>query len=171
MSNEPADLKPRGRRGIPVATAQFLAIALGTLAGCGFPHDPDATCERVAGGTLRAGITENPPWTELTGNKPAGHEVDLLERFAERIKARIEWVPGAESRLFEALGRRELDVVIGGITADTPWASHIGMTQPYTRRDGRDHVMAVPSGENRWLLELDRFLQDQATVAARGEAP
>jgi ABC-type amino acid transport substrate-binding protein len=133
--------------------------------GCDVPRDPEGTYSRAAGGMLRVGIVHHPPWTQLNGESPSGIEVTLLRQFAESIDAEIEWTRDSESQLFEQLQGGRLDVVVGGIQDDTPWSKHVALTQPFFSMQDEKHVMAVRQGENRWLLELDRFLQSQ-----RGEA-
>jgi ABC-type amino acid transport substrate-binding protein len=137
--------------------------ALVFLVGCGMPYDPGGTLDRVRGGTLRAGVSVNEPWTRLEGGQPAGVEVTLLREFADGLGARVEWVVKSESELMQALERRELDVVVGGLTYDTPWKERVGLTGSYLTADGPrgrrvEHVMAVPPGENGWLLSLEKFL-------------
>ncbi len=97
----------------------------------------------------------------------AGVEPNLLSEFAGQRDAKIAWTADAESDLLRALEHRQLDIVIGGLTNSTPWSKHVALTQPYLTLDGEEHVMAVPQGENRWLLELDRFLQNHRTEALR----
>ena len=60
-----------------------------------------------------------------------GIEARLVRSWATRLGARIEWVEGAETSLIEALRFRQLDLVIGGLTDDTPWRSRVGMSQPF----------------------------------------
>jgi polar amino acid transport system substrate-binding protein len=213
-------------------TTSFLTALL--LTACGIPRDTEGTLERVQGATVRVGITENPPWTELSDGSPAGVEVDLMEAFAETLPAQVEWFDGSQADLLSALEKRELDVVVGGFTADDPWAQMVTFTQPYaeistligappgqrapeeidgvrvaTERghetaalveetggipvevDGlsaarglvaaeewelealgmvptevelhrAQHVLAVPLGENAWLVRLERFLSARA---------
>ncbi len=161
------------------------ALVLGfmlCLAGCNMPRDPEGSFERIQGGVLRAGITANQPWTSVAGEtstdseppdpepasfQPTGIEVELLQQFAREIDARIEWTHGSESELFDGLERGSLDVVIGGLKDDTPWSSKVALTQPYLALQGDKHVMAVRQGENRWLLELDKFLQRHRGEAVR----
>jgi len=130
-----------------------LVLALVT-AGCGLPRDVDGTLDRVRGGALRAGVTDNPPWTEAGDGEPAGAEVELVERFADGLGARVEWRRGSESALMTALGNGELDVVVGGFEEQSPWVEHASLTLPYV--DG--HVWALPLGENAWQVEVERFL-------------
>ena len=149
----------------------FLLLAgLLFLAGCGtsYPADPEGTLDRVRGGTLRVGASPNGDWVRLPAGSAGaarveGKEAELVQRFAERLGADIEWVTGTEQVLADELKHGELDLVIGGLDDKTPWSTHAGLTRPYTEsRDSRGslhkHVMLVPLGENAFLLELDRFL-------------
>ena len=113
-------------------------------AGCGIPRDPEGTLERVRGGTLRAGITASAPWTTLEGGRPGGVEVELVERFAGELGARVEWVDGSEADLIAALEMRELDLVVCGLTADTPWQARAAITRSYATTRV---VVAVPSSQ------------------------
>lgn len=108
---------------------------------------------------VRVGIAEAQPWTQVVDGRPHGIEVDLVRAFAAQLAADIEWVVGPESELLEALHRRELDLVAAGLKASTPWSRKVALTRPYLTVDGAEHVLAVPQGENRWLLELERFLE------------
>ena len=145
----------------------LLATVVTTLfAGCGvsIPTDPEGTLERVSGGTLRVGVSPNPPWTVTSGNaQPTGSEVDLVTEFAASLPAQVQWTVGGEEPLIKALERGELDLVIGGLTSDTPWTEHAGVTKPYgeaTDPAGErvELVMAAPPGENAFLLRLEKFL-------------
>ncbi len=180
---------------------------------------------------MRVGITANPPWTAAEG--PSGVEVELAEELARSLDARIEWVDGGHAELLTALEHREVDLAIGGFTADDPWSKEVTFTQPYftvrtmvgiapgalppkdltgvrvtveadseavhvvTQNDGvpvevesleeaeppvvaeeweiralglqptdvildeAQHVMAVPLGENAWLVQIERFLRSR----------
>ena len=124
-----------------LAAAVLVAVA---AAGCGIPRDPESTLDRVRGGTLRAGITAREPWTTLEGGRPGGVEVELVERFAGELGARVEWVDGSEADLMAALEVRELDLVVGGLTADTPWQAKAAITRSYATRV----VVAVPASQS-----------------------
>jgi polar amino acid transport system substrate-binding protein len=166
----------------------FAALLVPLLAGCGLeiPTDPEGTLDRVSGGTLRAGISHNPPWTETgtgptstgpepagtgttpagTGIAPGGTEAELVRAFAAEHNARIEWVSGGESNLVRQLERGELDLVVGGLTKDSPWSKHAALTRPYletsnAQGDREQHVMAARMGENAFLVELERFLSEE----------
>jgi polar amino acid transport system substrate-binding protein len=152
------------------STHQFLVagVALSLLTGCGMsvPADPEATLETVRGDTLRVGVSPNPPWTDLREDAdPAGTEPALVERFASSLDADIEWTEGGEETLVTKLERGQLDLVIGGLTDQSPWVDKAALTVPYTEvRDdegkAEKHVMAARLGENAFLVELETFLLD-----------
>jgi polar amino acid transport system substrate-binding protein len=137
----PAAARP-SRPGHVVLVAAALTAVL--VAGCGIPRDPESTLDRVRGGVLRAGITASEPWTTLEGGRPGGVEVELVERFAAELGARVEWVDGSEADLIGALELRELDLVVGGLTADTPWQAKAAITRSYATTRV---VVAVPSSQ------------------------
>jgi polar amino acid transport system substrate-binding protein len=126
------------------AVLAVVAVAAVLAAGCGIPRDPESTLDRVRGGTLRAGITVSEPWTTLEGGRPGGVEVELVERFATELGARVEWVDGSEADLIGALEVRELDLVVGGLTADTPWQAKAAITRWYATTRV---VVAVPTSQ------------------------
>ncbi len=137
----PAAARP-SRPGHVVLVAAALTAVL--VAGCGIPRDPESTLDRVRDGVLRAGITASEPWTTLEGGRPGGVEVELVERFAAELGARVEWVDGSEADLIGALELRELDLVVGGLTADTPWQAKAAITRSYATTRV---VVAVPSSQ------------------------
>lgn len=162
----------------PVVRAAPLLSAFAILivtSGCGMPHDPEQTYRRVAGRTVRVGVCEHPPFTVLEEGKLTGIEVNLIQGFARQLNAAVRWHRGAEGPLIEALGQGKLDVVIGGLKESSPWSSHAGATQPYAEAGGEKYVMFVRQGENRWLLELDKYLHtrkgDAQAQLARSTAP
>ena len=114
----------------PLATAAVFGLAV-VLAGCALPRDPEGTLNRVEGGTLRVGLTEAEPWTRLEGGRPEGVEVALVRAFARELSAEVEWTPGSEAELVGALAARELDLVVGGLTRDTPWTEEVALTRAY----------------------------------------
>ncbi|MCU1431592.1 MAG: extracellular solute-binding protein family 3 [Actinotalea sp.] len=156
-----------------MATTTASVVLLSGLAGCGvtIPADPDGTLDRVRGGVLRVGVSENPPWTVLPGSggdgaPPTGTEPALVLAFAEQQGAEVEWTLGGEEPLVAALAEGELDLVVGGLTSASPWASHAALTVPYVTVSGSDgspepHAMATAMGENAFLGELERFLLAQ----------
>lgn len=128
------------------------------LSGCGLqvPTDPEGTLERVEGGELRVGLAADSEREEV-----------LVEGFAEELDAAVSWREGGEEQLMTALEDGELDLVIGGLSDQTPWSTHAAITRPYAESvDGRGrtvrHVMAAPLGENAFLVELETYLEQAA---------
>ena len=137
------------------------ALALVLITACGLPKDADGALDNVRNGTLRVGIAENPPWVVVNGAEVSGVEPQLVADLARALNSRVKNVYGSETLLLEGLHRRELDVVIGGFTADSPWKRDVAFTKPYHEdRNKRQHVLALPPGENAWLMEVEKFLHD-----------
>lgn len=92
---------------------------------------------------MRVGLVENAPWVRHGQGDPSGAEVQLVRDFATSLGAAPEWFWGGEQQHLEALERFELDLVIGGLDASTPWAQKIGLTrQYYTERI----LVGIPAG-------------------------
>jgi polar amino acid transport system substrate-binding protein len=148
-----------------------LVLAGAVLGGCGvtIPTDPDGTLDRVRDGVLRVGVSVDPPWTELgrsDAQAPTGIEPDLVAAFAASLDADVDWTTGGEASLIRELESGKLDVVVGGLTAESPWTDHAALTRPYVTVSGpggepEPHVMAVVMGENAFLVELERYLSTQ----------
>lgn len=149
-------------------------MVLASLAACDLPADTAGTLDRVRDGTLRVGLSRNPPWVEVADGAARGIEAELLEGFARTLNARVVWTEGSEAALVDALEQRSLDLAIAGFASDSPWGDRVGFTQPYASArapaSGRreDHVIAVMPGENALALALDRYLQESrpAVIAA-----
>src|SRR5699024_5093876 len=139
------------------SVAQYIVlcgVVLG-LVGCGghYPADPEGTLNRVSGGTIRAGVSHDPPWSDITtgGNTeedPGGIEAGLLDNYAASTGAELEWRAGGEEALVGLLAERELDVVVGGPTGQSPWESDAAITASYAESKGiagstDKHVMAA----------------------------
>ena len=149
----------------------LVAVLVG-LVGCSghYPADPDGTLDRVSGGTLRVGISHQPPWVDTGGEgnseqDPGGIEAQLIQDYAQSINAEVEWHAGGEEQLITLLSQSELDIVIGGLTDSSPWESDAAMTTSYAESIGVDgstakHVVAVPMGENAFMTSLESFLLD-----------
>ena len=118
-----------------MAAATVAAVALAAaLSGCEVPQDPDGTLDRVRDGTMRVGVTESDPWVDVADpNRPRGVEPTIVRRFAATLDADIEWVDGSEEELMGALKEGQLDLVVGGLTTQTPWKKEAALTRPYLR--------------------------------------
>ncbi len=148
--------------------ALLLGAVLFLLQSCDdYPRDPEGTLDRVRGGTLRAGIVENPPWALRDGEEPEGIEVRLVERLAQSLDARVERSEASGPRAYEELVARRLYIRGGGLTEGDPWLATLGVTRPYIA--GRNHVVVVPSGENAWLIFVDRFFSRNGPKAVAAE--
>jgi len=109
----------------------FIVINLLLTACSDLPRDPKQTLQHIEGNQIRVGLVENPPWVIRTNGEPAGAEVELVKNLAQELNATPVWFWGSEQKHLEALKNYELDLVIGGITSDTPWSKEIGLTSPY----------------------------------------
>jgi ABC-type amino acid transport substrate-binding protein len=135
-----------------------LALSLLFL-GCGIPRDSDGALKRIQNGTLRVGVADDPPWVVVQDTSVSGIEPTLVTELARQLNARVETVHGSETRLLEGLHRRELDIVIGGFTQDSPWKRDVAFTRSYhDDKDGRKHVFALAPGENGLLMRVEQFL-------------
>lgn len=155
---------PGSRRGFLLLAGSCALLVSGCSA---FPRDSQGSLERATGGTLVVGASENAPWVELgPDGAPLGIEVDLVQRYAARIDASIHWEIAAMSDLATMTKNNELDLVIGGLTADTPWSDKISPTRPYQESHGPDGstekmVIGVRPGENALQVSLERFLAEE----------
>src|SRR4051794_20819711 len=110
-----------------------LSLIVALAGGCGsLPRDPKKTLERVRQQKhVKVGLVENPPWVVRSGSEPGGAESELIREFAASLGATPDWFWGGEQAHLEALERYELDLVAGGLDANTPWAKKVGFTRPY----------------------------------------
>jgi ABC-type amino acid transport substrate-binding protein len=144
-----------------ISNTRTSLLAFFLVAACGLPKDADGALDKIRNGTLRVGIAQNPPWVVVTGAEVSGIEPQLVADLARQLNSRVKNVYGSETLLLEGLHRRELDVVIGGFTADSPWKRDVALTKPYHEdRNKRQHVLALPPGENAWLMQVEKFLHD-----------
>src|SRR3954464_6014714 len=134
-------------------------LAVVVAIACGLPKDADGALDRIKDGTLRVGIAANPPWVVVNGADVSGIEPVLTAELARELNSHVKTVHGSESLLLESLHRRELDLVVGGFTDDSPWKRDIAFTKPYHQdRQKRNHVLALPPGENAWLMRVESYL-------------
>src|SRR6476620_7058042 len=128
--------------GVALVSRKVVFVAIcATAAGCaGLPRDPEETLDRVRGGKLRVGLVEHPPWVVRTAGEPAGVEPELVRRLAAELGATPEWHWGGEEQL-EALEHYHLDLLVGGITKNTPWKNRIGLAGPYHEDRGGEKTL------------------------------
>lgn len=148
----------------------LVAVAALTLVGCtssGYPADPEGTLDEVSGSTLRVGIVHHPPHVDTSGPAPSGTEVELIEGFADRIDADIEWTVTGEEAVMTAIQDGDLHLGAGGFTTDTPWSTHAAITRSYAEHAAPDgtvteFVLAAPMGENQFLTTLEAYLDESS---------
>jgi polar amino acid transport system substrate-binding protein len=142
--------------GIPGGAARWLAAVAAAslgLGACQFPADTHGTLDRVRDGRLRVGVTPADPFVVLAdGKEPQGVEVELVKRFARRLGARVDWIPGSESELVAALHGRQLDIVIAGLTRRSAWQNEVTLTRPYLNTQW---VIGAPDEETARELSED----------------
>ncbi len=149
-----------------VTAAAVSLVLLGLFtSGCGLriPADPGGTLSEVSGGVLRVGVSPEPGLVTVTDRGPSGPLVELVEGFAERAQAEIEWSVHSEERLVGMLESDAIDLAIGGFTEHTPWADRAGVSRGYPGITGADGpvVVLVQLGENEFLTELETFLDEE----------
>ena len=111
------------------------AILISTLAAflqhIHFPKDAEKTLDKVSNGTIRVGFTHAEPWVYPSATGAQGIEAAIVTSFAKTLNAKVDWVEGTEEQLYNALKRNEINILIGGITDQTPWKKKVGLTKPY----------------------------------------
>lgn len=147
-----------------LVTAAALTAVLALTTGCGLtvPTDPQGTLDRVTGGELRVGVSAEPGLADAASDPPRGALPDLVTRFADALDATPAWETASEETLVTMLEQGRLDLAIGGFTGATPWSERVGTTRSYSLGGAEDVVLLTPPGENAFLSELERFLDEEA---------
>jgi len=111
------------------------AVLIGALAASGcsdFPKDNAETLKQLqAGREMKVGVTHNPPWTVVAEGRIEGVEPALVTQWAQSLGTRARFVTGPADDLVEALYKRELDVLVMGLTDKTPHSGKLALSQPY----------------------------------------
>lgn len=123
--------------------AILFLVTLLILSGCRYPTDTEHSLERIRGGVLNVGVTENPPWVMRSDNGPTGLEPEIIAELAEELGAEVRWHWGGESVLLQALEARQLDLVIGGLTKNSRLTKLASPTKPY---HNSLHTVGYPEG-------------------------
>ena len=206
------------------------ALCAATAQALDYPRDPGGTLEAVErSGTIRAAVSEDPPWSALGDDAPGGVEARLISSFAAELGVTVTWHEMSQLRALDAIERGAIDVAIGGFDRVTV-SAHTGVAPSYVyfrerfivaaardapipegidglvvfappdlflaqalRQRGAipvetressvyevtpawqaplrgfvatdvelyttEHVIAVPQGENAWLMRLERYLR------------
>jgi polar amino acid transport system substrate-binding protein len=149
-------------------------LVLVALAACGLPRDASGTLSRVRGGTMRVGVVIDTPWTTDSATEVGGIEGALARVLARQLGARIEWVRAQPEELLQSAHDRELDLVIGGFTASTPWKKQLALTRPYYV--DTEFVAGPPGGAPPSTIERSSIAVRQgdpasATIRKQGGQP
>ena len=153
---------------MPALRRLLLALGLAaTLVACSdYPRDPERTLQRIEGGALYVGVSQDPPFVHGGGTAVRGREAALVRELARTHDARMVWIHGGHDDLMRRLETFQLDLVIGGHDRDSPWRRRVASSRPYRIADGHgrviERVAALPPGENRWLLAFDRHARGAA---------
>jgi hypothetical protein len=119
------------------------------------PRDPEDTSGEVAGGVLRVG------W--IAGVEPSEIERAAIAEIAAGLEATVETAAGPVHRLIADLEDGKLHIVAGALPEKTPFAQQVGLTNPVgevvLRGEAQPAVMAIRSGENRFLLLVNEAIE------------
>ncbi len=161
-------------RPLLVACHVAVAILLFAVTGCDrFPQDPEKTLSQVRGGQMHVGVVSDPPFVQLDpGRPPHGREIAMLQAWADSLHARIVWEHGGHADLLEALEEYKLQAVVGGNSKRSPWKGRVALSKPYHLQadDGSygSRVLALPPGENAWLMNFESFVHGRSAEAILG---
>jgi polar amino acid transport system substrate-binding protein len=147
------------RAGAVLASSLLLLVA-----GCGLPKDPDGTLEKVSGGELRVGV--------VPGNERAAAEDGrIVDALAQALRSRPVFQHADAHHLFHELEEGRLDLIVGGLPTDTPFFDKAGLTRkagPLMQPGStQDRVLAVPAGENGFLIAVNRAIEQAKSGADR----
>ena len=161
-------LRARSRRTWRRRSGLLAALAGATLAltSCTItvPSDPNGTLDAARHGELRVGLSAEPGLIDVSSEEPRGPLVDLAEGFADSIDAQTDWTVGSEETLVAQLEAGDLDLVMGGMTSDSPWLDRAAMSRGYAHvegADGRELVVLVPLGENAMLTAVEMYFDKE----------
>lgn len=133
-----------------------------SISGCGvyIPADPQGTTDSVRGSILRVGVALEPGLIEMESGTPTGPLADLTIGFAEHLDATPKWTVRGEESLVTLLEAGTIDLAVGGFTEQTPWSDRAGVSRGYVLdpESERQTVFLVPLGENRFLSQLEIYL-------------
>ncbi|WP_052003189.1 transporter substrate-binding domain-containing protein [Microvirga sp. BSC39] len=125
---------------------RIAAILIGLLAtgGCSdFPKDNAETLKQLrAGREMKVGVAHNPPWTVVADGRIDGVEPALVTQWAQSLGTKARVITGPADDLVEALYRRELDVLVMGLTDKTPHSGQLALSQPYL--EVKTHIGVAP---------------------------
>jgi len=80
---------------------------------------------------MRVGFVVDTPWVTDSAGGAGGFEPALVRALASDLGATVRWTRGQQSNLLQTLSKRELDLVVGGLAATSPWKQQVALTRPY----------------------------------------
>jgi ABC-type amino acid transport substrate-binding protein len=130
----------------------LLALAaLGLSACANFPTDPDSTLDRVRSShVFRVGIIAG-GW--------AGPQQAFLAGLSKATGARPQLFVGPAELVLTDLEAGKLDLVLGAVAPDSPWAAEVSFLQPIGEQPGERRLLLIPmakNGENAWIMLVER---------------
>src|SRR4051812_6615567 len=165
--------------------AATLLTSLLVVVACDLPRDADGTVDRIRNGTMHVGYVADTPWVTDSAQQAGGVEGAIARTLARQLNASIVWHSAPSSTLLESLNQRELDLVLGDLSAKSPWKQQVALTRPFftdtievpgppNNRQPvhrmQQLVLAVPPGENAWLTRVEQLIyqqRDQIAALAR----
>lgn len=139
----------------------LLPVFFFLLTACNdFPKDPGNTLENVKNGRLRVGIAESGKWASFCNGEPQGIEVELIQQFAESLRATPEWIPATQDELIRLLEADEIDIAIGGFVRKSPFETFAGWTRPY-------HIEEIKVGAPPGIA-LPENIKDRRILVKKG---
>jgi hypothetical protein len=125
---------------------RIAAILIGVLSagGCSdFPKDNTETLKQLrAGREMKVGVAHNPPWTVIADGRVEGVEPALVAQWAQSLGTKARVITGPADALVEALYKRDLDVLVMGLTDATPHSGKLALSQPYL--EVKTHIGVAP---------------------------
>ena len=125
---------------------KIAAVLIGALAagGCSdFPKDNAETLKQLqAGREMKVGVAHNPPWTVAAEGRIEGVEPALVTQWAQSLGTKARFITAPADDLVEALYKRELDVLVMGLTDETPHSGKLALSQPYL--EVKTHIGVAP---------------------------
>lgn len=128
------------------------------MSGGAFPKDPGNTLQRVENGILRVGISNNPPFTNVSNNNYSGIEVEIVRMYTNSKNAEIEWKTDSLQDLVTEMKNSNLDIIIAGLDRDSFIRKELAITIPYHDKK----VIAVQRGENAFITDFEIFLKNNS---------
>ena len=137
----------------------FFILLINLLISCKpFPRDAMQTYEEIKNSRdLKVGLLHAPPYVDLLSHELLGSEVALIQSFVKNRKIKgVAFIFFNTQEGFKALENKKIDLLLGGMKKNMPFKK-VGYTRPF----GQNRVIAISPGENRLLVELERYIKNE----------